>query len=141
VMFRVAGQWLRMKLPSGRYLWYNQPLLEQSDFGRQITYMQVKAQGTRKKGEPEWSRGSTYGGRLTENAVQGLCRDLLVNATLDLEDAEYRPIALVHDEIICEPQRGYGSLGEMLEIMTQLPPWAKGFPLKAKGSRGPRYVK
>ena len=141
VMFRVAGQWLRMKLPSGRYLWYNQPLLEQSDFGRQITYMQVKGPGQRKKGEPEWSRGSTYGGRLTENAVQGLCRDLLVSATLDLEDAEYRPIALVHDEIICEPRRGYGSLGEMLEIMTQLPSWAAGFPLKAKGSRGPRYVK
>ena len=80
-------------------------------------------------------------GRLTENAVQGLCRDLLVSATVPLEEQGYRPIALVHDEVVCEPPIGHGSIEEQLEIMCDIPGWAKGFPLSAKGRRGPRYGK
>jgi DNA polymerase len=136
VAFLKDGQWLRMKLPSGRYLWYNQPLLEPGKFGgKMVTYMQVNPKSKK------WERGHTYGGRLTENAVQGLCRDLMVHGTLRLEDEGYRPIALVHDEIICEPPVGHGSVPQMLDVMCQLPVWAERFPLSAKGRRGPRYVK
>ena len=138
IRFLTERSWLRMRLPSGRCLWYAKPLLEPNPHrdGRQmLTYFGVNNK-TRK-----WERQHTYGGRLTENAVQGLCRDLLVDATIGLEAADYRPIALVHDEAICEPDIGHGSVDEMLEIMCDKPDWAKGFPLSAKGREGHRYTK
>jgi DNA polymerase len=136
IRFRREGKWLRMRLPSGRCIWYSQPLIEPDKFGGEmLTYVGVEPK-TRK-----WTRLQTYGGRLTENAVQGLCRDLLVHGMLALEREDYQPIALVHDEIICEPGAWHGSIGEQLEIMCAAPAWAKGFPLSAKGNRGLRYVK
>jgi DNA polymerase len=89
----------------------------------------------------KWERQQTYGGRLTENAVQGLCRDLLVHAALRLEQGGYRPLTLIHDEVVCEPPVGFGSVDSMCAIMSELPAWAEGFPLRAEGSRGPRYMK
>ena len=74
IRFLCEGKWLRMRLPSGRCLWYSQPLIETDKYdGEMVTYMGVNPK-TKK-----WERGQTYGGRLTENAVQGLCRDLLVS--------------------------------------------------------------
>jgi len=136
IRFRMDRNWLRMRLPSGRYLWYAQPLIEKNKYGGDsLTYHGVNAK-TRK-----WERQGTYGGRLTENAVQGLCRDLLVGATLRLEVAGYRPVGLVHDEIIAEPPIGHGSIDAMCELMSEVPLWAAGFALSAKGARGPRYQK
>ena len=136
IRFRQDRKWLRMRLPSGRHLWYSQPLIEQNKYGSDcVTYMAVNNK-TRK-----WERQGTYGGRLTENAVQGLCRDLLVVATHRLEQAGYRPVTLVHDEVIAEPPIGHGSVEEMERLMSEPPPWAAGFPLSAKGARAPRYIK
>ena len=136
IRFRMDRTWLRMRLPSLRYLWYAKPLIEKSRYGDDtVTYMGVNAK-TRK-----WERVNTYGGRLTENAVQGLCRDLLVHATIALEAAGYRPVTLVHDEIIAEPPIGHGSIEEMCALMSVVPPWAEGFALSAKGARGVRYQK
>jgi DNA polymerase len=136
IRFLCEGKWLRMRLPSGRCLWYSQPLIEPDKYdGEMLTYMGVNPKTKR------WERGQTYGGRLTENAVQGLCRDLLVNGMLALEREGYRPIALVHDEVVCEPPSFWGTIGEQLEIMCDRPAWAEGFPLSANGSRGVRYSK
>lgn len=137
IRFQAQGAWLRMKLPSGRYLWYSKPLIETDRFGVSdtVSYMAVN-QKTRK-----WERVQSYGGRIVENACQGLCRDLLVHAAAVLETAGYRPITLVHDEIIAEPPSGHGSIEEMCELMAFLPRWAKGFALSAKGARGVRYQK
>ena len=136
IRFRMDRKWLRLRLPSGRYLWFSQPLIEQGRFGNDcVSYMAVNSLNKK------WERQATYGGRLTENAVQGLCRDLLVHAAMKLETAGYRPITMVHDEIICEPPIGFGSIDEMCSIMSELPDWAEGFPLRAEGSRGPRYMK
>ena len=136
IRFRQERKWLRMRLPSGRYLWYSQPLIEKNKYNSDcVTYMAVNNK-TRK-----WERQGTYGGRLTENAVQGLCRDLLVTATLRLEQAGYRPVTLIHDEIVAEPETGFGSVEEMCALMSETPPWAAGFPLSTKGARGSRYAK
>jgi DNA polymerase len=136
IRFRQDRKWLRMRLPSGRYLWYSQPLVEKNKYNSDcVTYMAVNNK-TRK-----WERQGTYGGRLTENAVQGLCRDLLVTATLRLERAGYRPITLIHDEIVAEPETGFGSVEEMCALMSETPAWAHGFPLSTKGARGSRYAK
>jgi DNA polymerase len=136
IRFRMDRKWLRMRLPSGRYIWYSQPLIETGRFGNDcVSYMAVNSLNKK------WERQQTYGGRLTENAVQGLCRDLLVHAALRLEQEGYRPLTLIHDEVVCEPPVGFGSVDSMCAIMSELPDWAEGFPLRAEGSRGPRYMK
>ena len=136
IRFRMDRKWLRMRLPGGRYLWYAQPLVEKGRFGNDsITYMAVNSLNKK------WERQFTYGGRIVENAVQGLCRDLLVHAAMKLETAGYRPLTLIHDEVICEPPIGFGSVDSMCAIMSELPAWAEGFALRAEGSRGPRYMK
>jgi DNA polymerase len=136
IRFRMDRKWLRMRLPSGRYIWYSQPLIETGRFGNDcVSYMAVNSLNKK------WERQQTYGGRLTENAVQGLCRDLLVHAALRLEQEGYRPLTLIHDEVVCEPPVGFGSVDRMCAIMSELPDWAEGFPLRAEGSRGPRYMK
>ena len=59
---RRDGAWLRVMLPSGRYLCYPSPRVE--DDG-QITYMGVN-QYTRK-----WERLRSYGGKFVENCIAG----------------------------------------------------------------------
>ena len=136
IRFRMDRKWLRMRLPSGRYIWYSQPLIETGRFGNDcVSYMAVNSLNKK------WERQTTYGGRLTENAVQALCRDLLVHAAMRLEQEGYRPLTLIHDEVVCEPPVGFGSVDSMCAIMSELPAWAEGFPLRAEGSRGPRYMK
>ena len=104
---------------------------------RQLTFMGVNSQ-TRK-----FSRQSTYGGKLTENVVQGISRDIMAAALLRLEEAGiYSPILTVHDEILAEVPPGKGSIEDFENQLTVLPDWAKGFPVGADGGwRGKRYRK
>ena len=53
----------------------------------------------------------------------------------------YRVIASVHDEIVCEMPIGRGSAEEMLEVMCDVPDWAKGFPISAEAKEATRYGK
>jgi DNA polymerase len=137
VSFAMFKKWLQMTLPSGRKISYRNPSIQWDErFGRHaLTYM-----GTDSKTK-QWGVQRTYGGRLTENAVQGMCRDLIAHRLVDLEDAGYAPILLVHDETITEQPAGHGSRDRMIEIMTRLPAWAEGFPLAAEGHRARRYRK
>ena len=78
-------------------------------------------------------------GRSVENAVSGLCRDLLADAMFKLEAAGYPIVLSVHDEVMAEVSDGFGDVQEFEQIMCQLPDWAGGFPVKAEGWRGNRY--
>lgn len=89
----------------------------------------------------KWGRIPTYGGKLVENAVQAIARDCLAHAMLNLDKAGYNIVLHVHDEVINEMPEGVGSLDECIEIMTQLPDWAKGLPLRADGFEGSYYRK
>lgn len=130
IKFRVKDQWLQMRLPSGRSLHYFRP---EADSDGNLSYMGVDTYTRR------WMRTGTYGGKLCENAVQALSRDLLVYALFNLERAGYPTVGTVHDEIISEVTSG--SLEEANAIMCQLPAWAAGFPVAAEGWRAKRYRK
>ena len=131
------------RLPSGRYLTYHEPQLSHS-FKRQNT-MELSFMGWNtnpKNGGIGWIRMSTYGGKLTENVVQAVARDILANAIVNLEKAGYPVVLHVHDEIVCEVPEGFGSVEEFETIMSTLPEWAKDWPVKAHGGwRGKRYTK
>lgn len=139
VMFRCEKDWLLVRLPSGRKLFYREPrVIEQAGpFGSRpaLAYMAVNSFSKK------WQQERTFGGKLTENIVQGICRDLIAGAMLALEPRGYPVIASVHDEVICEVPNAWGTQEEMVEIMCRVPKWAAGFPIAAKAKEGIRYGK
>lgn len=130
---RRDGAWLRIRLPSGRYLCYLHP---QVDDKGQITYMGVD-QYTRR-----WQRIKTYGGRLVENCTQAFARDVLASNMQAIEDNGYEIVLTVHDEVITEvPNDERFSADELARLMSVVPPWAAGIPLAAAGFEATRYRK
>lgn len=138
VSFHLFKKWLVMLLPSGSEIYYRSPRLElEAKFG---TRDQLVYDGTNSKTK-RWGEQRTYGGRLTENAVQRICRDMIGHSLLRLEEAGYEPVLLVHDETLALTPEGVGSTQEMVGLMSELPAWAKGFPLAADGKSARRYSK
>jgi DNA polymerase len=133
VKFRKDGSWLRCLLPSGRYLCY--PFPQVDDHG-QVSFMGVN-QFNRK-----WCRIKTYGGKLAENITQASARDVFAHAMPLLEDAGYPIVLGVHDENITEtPDEAQYSAEEVARIMSIVPPWCAGLPLAAAGFETYRYRK
>lgn len=77
----------------------------------------------------------TYGGRLVENIVQAVARDLLAAALVRLVREGWRVVAHVHDEVVAEVGRdgAQESLAEMARVMCDAPGWAAGLPLSSDG--------
>ena len=119
-------------LPSGRRLAYVKPRIGENRFGGEsVTYMGVG--GTKK-----WERLETFGGKLVENIVQAVSRDILCYAMRTLSCCSI--VAHVHDEIIIEADRRM-SLAAVCEQMGRTPPWAKGLLLRADGYECDFYQK
>ena len=126
------GNWLRIRLPSGRYLSYPAPRATEDG----TSFVGVNPY------TKQWGRISTYSGKLTENIVQGGSADILMDGMLAAEAHGYNPVLSVHDEIITEPD-------DLLELddkglsrlMVESSPWAAGLPLAAKGFTAKRYAK
>lgn len=89
----------------------------------------------------KWERFALYGGLIFENVVQAIARDLLANGIKKAEAAGFPVIGHVHDEIITEVKRYWGSVKRFVALICELPPWAEGLPLTAAGWRGKRYRK
>jgi DNA polymerase len=145
INFGVRNDVMHIQLPSGRLLNYHEPRLTPAvtPWGKsvlKISYMGWNSDP--KRGAPGWTRIDTYGGCLTENVVQATSRDILAHALVNLDAAGYTPVLHVHDEPTAEVPEGFGSVEEFEKIMTTLPPWAAGWPIKAGGGwRGKRYRK
>lgn len=131
IMFKVEGRWLYMRLPSGRKLAYLDPEIHDD----QVTYMGVDTYTRR------WMRVHTYGGRLLQNATEGIGRDFLVAGVQNAEAAGYTPVMLVHDQCVAEIDEDFGSLEAFNALMIRELPWAKGLPVRADGWRARRFRK
>lgn len=120
---------LAIRLPSGRKLYYAQPRMGQDRFGRpSIQYMGLN-QTTKK-----WETLETYGGKLAENITQAVARDCLAEAIDRLEAAGYRVVFHIHDEVVIDrPGATDADLDRVAEIMSVVPDWASGLPLAADG--------
>jgi len=137
-----AGLWLACILPSGRRIWYYEPVVERiippwgGERRDSLTYM-----GRDNKRGGAWARVRTYGGMLTENVVQAIARDLMAEAMIRVEIAGYNIVLTVHDEIITEDDKDFGSQEEYERLMAQNPPWCVGCPITVEGGVVTRYQK
>ena len=135
--FFCQGGYLFIQLPSGRRLAYYQPRLEpEPKFDKEgITYLGVNQE------TKSFARLKTYGGKLVENIVQATARDCLRDSMTALDAAGYPIVFHVHDEVILDTPKGFGSLDEVQEIMGRALPWAPGLPLRADGDEMDFYMK
>jgi DNA polymerase len=131
VSFIFEGLFLKMNLPSGRQINYFKPVIEPGMYGESLSYMSMNDKN-------QYVRTSTYGGKLTENLVQGAARDLLVDAVTRLLDQGHNIVTHIHDEVVVEGQH---RVGDIADTMCELPEWAKGLPLGAEGKTATRYKK
>jgi DNA polymerase len=139
IVFELKDEFLWCKLPSGRSLAYHKPQVRSKDTGygerKELTYMSTSS--TTKK----YERQNTYGGRLIENIISGIARDILAYALVRCEKRRYTSVMHVHDEIVAEVPENYGSVDEFINILCEVPEWAKGCPITAEGWRKKRYLK
>lgn len=139
VRWGYARGFLYCRLPSGRCLAYPAPKIIMGDtpWGEkreQLSYMSMNSKN-------QWVRTRTYGGKIVENITQATCRDVMAEAMLRLKAAGYPILFTVHDEIVCETPDAFGSVDEFIALLTEVPKWAKGFPIKAEGHKVYRYQK
>ena len=126
--FLVGSGMLRIKLPSGRSICYIKPRLAKDAKGRLV----IKYWGIHQKTK-QWCEIDTFGSKLVENIDQALARDCLAVSMVKLYRTGYQMIMLVHDEIVFDLLLGFGSLKEVLAVMAEEIPFAKGLPLKGAG--------
>lgn len=145
IIYKTAKGALMMKLPSGRCLYYQNPTIGTkkvpwlSDDGQEQFALCISFWGVDSTTK-QWCEQTTYGGCLTENAVQALCRDLLVYGMQCVEaSGKYEVVLHCHDECLSEAEDG--DLEEYLTLLTQKPDWAAGIPVVAEGWTGFRYKK
>lgn len=140
LVFTFRGGTLRCRLPSGRCLSYHEASVERVvKWGRECDEVWFWGEDSQTK---QWVPQSTYGGKLTENAVQAIARDIMAHALPKLEAAGYPVVLSVHDEAVSEVPLGAGSVEQYEAIMGDLPAWARTWPVKASGGwRGREYRK
>ena len=120
--FHLKGGNLLMNLPSGRNLYFLDPVVERGRYGSKISHKRVNSVTT------QWERRDTYGGMLTENIVQATARDLLAEAMLRVEE-EYDIVLHIHDELVIDVEPDVDR--EHFEsLVRKVPRWALGLPLE-----------
>lgn len=134
---------LTVKLPSGRLMCYPRACVE--DFEK--TYGGTRSELTRamryegmNQNTKKWERIETYGGKMTENIVQAIARDILGTVMLRAYEEHMNIVFHVHDEIIVEAPPSL-TLQRVEAIFGQEIGWAQGLPLKGAGYSTPYYLK
>lgn len=141
LVFDISGPFMRMRLPSGRYLHYCRPKIEMrrapwGDMKETVTY-----EGLDDKNQ--WTRIGTHPGKITENGDQAIARDLLAHG-MTLAAREGIDIRLhVHDQIVgLVPEKdAEAKLKVLQQCMSEAPPWARDLPLGSAGFVSRCFIK
>ena len=72
--------------------------------------------------QKKWGRIESYGPKFVENIIQGIARDILLNAMINLRD--YRIVAHVHDEVNIEATDAM-TVDEIVKKMCITPNWRR----------------
>lgn len=143
IIFDCDGEFMTIQLPSGRKLYYYGPRFKDKKIGRSTMPSRVLCYQGVVQETKQWGEIDTYGGKLTENIVQAIARDLLGSSMLQLEAEGYHPVCHIHDECLVEvpEENAQAYYEEMARIMGTPPEWASDLPLRADGYVTPFYLK
>ena len=137
ISFIYEGNILFIKLPSGRRLSYIRPRIDYDNgFNKSVITYEGVDSTTKKQ-----TRLTTYGGKLVENIVQAIARDVLGMAMMNLRDEGFNIVMHIHDEIVLEVENNVSSVDEICEIMCRENPYLKGLNLRAEGFESMYYKK
>lgn len=143
IVFDCDGKFMTIKLPSGRQLFYYGPKFKDKKIGCSTMPTRVLCYQGVVQETKQWGEIDTYGGKLTENIVQAIARDLLGNSMLNMQEEDFEITMHVHDEAIAEIplENAKEHYNNMIKAMEKVPHWASDFPLKADGYITPFYLK
>lgn len=140
IEFRLEDEWLTMRLPSGRKLWYFHPNIRVSKtpWGTdclKLSYWQYR--------DGRWQCRDSYGGMLVENAVQAMSRDILTPAMFKAEEYKHPLILTIYDELVAEPLERDADSDLLRQIMCDVDPWVTelDIPIAADTWKGTRFRK
>lgn len=141
ITYEYIEPFLFCHLPSGRSLSYFKPearMQEHPKFERPVKTLTYEGidQYTRK-----WCRLTTHPGKLAENAVQAVARDLLAAGLQNADAAGFDIVGHVHDEILATTAEGGPDVEGLINCMTDAPAWAEDMPIFATGWEGSFYLK
>lgn len=132
---------MRMILPSGRALHYCRPRI----MDRMTPWGEVRPTLTYEgvSDSNQWVRLTTHPGKLTENCVQAIARDLLAHGIRLAWNAGIDIRLHVHDQIIglVREDEAESALAVLQECMTVRPAWAPDLPLGSAGFVSRIFVK
>lgn len=138
----VSRQWgcLTIKLPSGRTICYPRASMsvEEND-GWRGDHPIIEYEGLNQITK-KWEKIRTYGGKLTENVVQAIARDILGIVILRAHAAGLNIVFHIHDEIVVEATEGQ-TLQQVEAIFSEPINWCRELPLKGAGYTTPYYLK
>ena len=138
----VSYQWgmLLITLPSGRVICYPRATLSvETNDGYRGDHEVIEYEGLNQTTR-KWQKQRTYGGKLTENIVQAIARDILGEVLLRARRAGLPVVFHVPDEIIVEAPADT-SLSEVEALFSEPVAWCPDLPLKGAGYSTPYYLK
>lgn len=142
IAFIRDGRHNRMVLPSGRSIWYrNAKSWADPERPDRIDRRTFVGKGT---GVGHMTT-DTHGGKITENCVQAVARDILFDLIMRIEAAGLpaKLVLHVHDEVVLEMQEKYADQvkADVIGMMADSPAWASFIPLRGEGKVMERYAK
>lgn len=121
IEFRKEGDFLTMRLPNGKKIWYHRPrkatsMTPAGDERPSWTFMSY--QGKRFRRHMAWH------GMITADCIQGSARELVMGAMKRAESAGLNTIFKVHDELVFEEKDRPDLIATVKQIMEDIEPWA-----------------
>lgn len=122
IEFRKENEFLTMRLPSGRKIWYHRPrtatsYTPQGDEKPSWTFMSYQGK--------KFRRHLAWHGMITADCIQGSARDLIMGAMKRAESAGLNTIFKVHDELVFEEVDRPDLVTTVKQIMEDIEPWAR----------------
>lgn len=138
ITFNYENKCLTILLPSGRKLVYREAVLSKNRWGGESIKYKGVNQDTK-----QWGWVETYGGKLSENIIQAIARDLLADGMRRLDAAGFDIVMHVHDEVVADIENLSVDfvLENMCRILGETPDWAKGLLTPAEGFTTTYYKK
>lgn len=139
---QIGRRWgmLTITLPSGRTICYPRAVIEtEYDDGWRGDHEIIEYEGLNQTTK-KWGSIRTYGGKLTENIVQAVARDILGIVILRAREKGLPVVFHIHDEIIVEATPDQ-TLNQVEALFSEPIDWCRDLPLKGAGYSTPYYLK